>query len=111
ERLESGDVEGFGLVYLEANACGKPVIAGRSGGVSDAVVDGVTGFLVDPSSSEEIAAAIVRILSSPDLAARLGNQGRERVLREFTWPRAAARIREILSSVIKKNARRTRTIT
>jgi phosphatidyl-myo-inositol dimannoside synthase len=99
-RLESCDVEGFGLVYLEANACGKPVIAGRSGGVPDAVTDGVTGLLVDPISPEEIARAISRILSSPDLAARLGDQGRERVLREFTWPIFAQHIRRICDEVV-----------
>jgi phosphatidylinositol alpha-1,6-mannosyltransferase len=100
ERIESGDVEGFGLVYLEANACAKPVVGGRSGGVPDAVIDGVTGLLVDPLSAQEVAIAINRVLSSPDLAARLGNQGRDRVLQEFTWPRFVDRIRRICDQVV-----------
>jgi phosphatidyl-myo-inositol dimannoside synthase len=105
ERLESGDVEGFGLVYLEANACAKPVIAGRSGGVPDAVIDGVTGFLVDPLSSEDIASAITRVLSFPELARRLGSQGRDRVLQEFTCPRFVDRVRQICRSVVDERAR------
>lgn len=104
ERLESGDVEGFGLVFLEANACAKAVVAGRSGGVSDAVIDGFTGFLVDPLDPEDIATAITRILSSPDLAARLGQQGSDRVRREFTWSRFAERVHDISASVVREHA-------
>jgi phosphatidyl-myo-inositol dimannoside synthase len=102
-RQEAGDVEGLGLVYLEANACAKPVVAGRSGGVPDAVVDGVTGFLVDPLSAEDITSAIDRVLSSPELAGRLGSQGRDRVLREFTWPRFVDHIRHICESVVQEH--------
>jgi phosphatidyl-myo-inositol dimannoside synthase len=98
-RIESDDVEGFGIVYLEANACAKPVVAGRSGGVPDAVIDGVTGFLVDPLSAEDIGSAIFRLLSSPELATRLGSQGRDRVLREFTWPQFVGRVRQICDQV------------
>ena len=81
----NGDFEGFGIVYLEANLSGKPVIAGRSGGVSDAVSDGVSGLLVDPEDLEAIATAI-RTLST-DLAYRekLGQQGRARALENFSW--------------------------
>ena len=85
--VEKGDVEGFGIVYLEANACGKPVVGGRSGGVPDAVVDGETGLLVDPNDVTAIAAAVTRLLDDPDLAGRLGRQGHARVLREFTLAR------------------------
>jgi phosphatidylinositol alpha-1,6-mannosyltransferase len=106
ERLEAGDVEGFGVVYLEANACGKPVIGGRSGGTADAVVDGVTGFLVDPLSPEEIASTISRVLSSPQLAAQIGSQGRARVLAEFTWPRFVANIRRICIQVASERSGR-----
>jgi phosphatidyl-myo-inositol dimannoside synthase len=105
-RQESGDVEGFGLVYLEASACAKPVIGGRSGGVPDAVIDGVTGFLVDPLSSEDIVLAITRLLSSPDLAARLGQQGRERVFAEFTWPLFLGRVRSICDQVATEHQRK-----
>ena len=98
-QLEACDVEGFGLVFLEASACGKPIVAGRSGGISDAVVDGTTGFLVEPCDVGDVARRIAQILQSPALARQLGEQGRERVLHEFTWDHFARRLRAILSSV------------
>ncbi len=79
------DVEGFGLVYLEANACGKPVIGGRSGGVPDAVAEGVSGLLVNPESPDDVSAALIRLLTNEELATRLGEQGRQRVIRDFEW--------------------------
>jgi phosphatidyl-myo-inositol dimannoside synthase len=81
--------EGFGIALVEASACRKPVIAGKSGGVPDAVLDGVTGLLVDPSDSDAVAAAIVKILSEPALAKTLGLNGREWVEAEMNWTRAA----------------------
>lgn len=96
---DKGDVEGFGLVFLEANFFGKPVIAGRSGGISDAVIDGVTGFLVDPENPEKIAEAIIKLFENPDLAKKMGEQGRRRVMEEFTWERAAGIIEESLAAI------------
>lgn len=96
ERREQADVEGFGIVFIEAGSCGLPVVAGRSGGISDAVVDGETGLLVEPESEDQVAAALVRILSDRELAARLGRQARERAERRFRWPVVIQRIREIL---------------
>jgi phosphatidylinositol alpha-1,6-mannosyltransferase len=71
-------VEGFGIVFLEAGACGRPVIGGRSGGIADAVLDGTTGRLVDPLSVSEVADALIRMLQDPDEAERLGRAGRAR---------------------------------
>lgn len=82
--IARGDVEGFGIVYLEANACGKPVVGGASGGVPDAVLDEQTGLLVPPDDVPALAAAVNRLLGDPELARRLGECGRARVLREFT---------------------------
>ena len=96
ERPDAHDVEGFGLVYLEASACGKPVIGGRSGGISEAIVDGVTGLLVDPSDPEDIAATLRTILTDQELARRLGSQGRARVVRDFSWSAAADRMDRVL---------------
>ena len=90
-------IEGLGLVYLEANLCGLPVIAGDTGGVSDAVVDGETGLLVNPEDPAAIASAIVRLLSDSDLAAQLAAAGRARVLEEFTWERVAERCHRALT--------------
>ncbi len=90
-------IEGLGLVYLEANLCGLPVVAGDTGGVSDAVVDGETGLLVNPEDPAAIASAIVRLLSDPDLVAQLTTAGRARVLEEFTWERVATRCHRALT--------------
>jgi len=96
EQLDLCDLEGFGMVFLEANACGKAVIGGRSGGIADAVLDGETGLLVDPHAPEAIAVAVDRLLSDPALAARMGAQGRARILRELTWDRVADQVEATL---------------
>jgi phosphatidyl-myo-inositol dimannoside synthase len=104
DQSDTGDVEGFGLVFLEASACSKPVVAGRSGGIPDAVLDGVTGLLVDPLDPEAIAAALSRVLSSPEMADRLGREGRARVEREFTWPHFAQRLQAVLRKVVEQRS-------
>ena len=71
-------VEGFGIVFLEAGACAKPVVGGRSGGIADAVLDGVTGVLVNPTDIAELEGALIRLLRDPAEAQRLGMQGRKR---------------------------------
>ncbi len=91
------DAEGFGIVYLEANSFGKPVVAGRSGGASEAVADGETGILVDPLDSIEIAEAIIKILKDKELAGKLGRQGRFRVEKEFLWQQRKQIMEEIFS--------------
>lgn len=78
-------IEGFGIAYLEANACGKPVIGGRSGGVSDAIVDGQTGLLVEPTHIEELPEVICKVLSDETYASLLGQQGRKRVETLLNW--------------------------
>ena len=88
----NGDYEGFGMVYLEANLAGKPVVAGRSGGVGDAVVDGLNGLLVDPENTGEISRAIVKLARDPELRQKLGRQGRERALNDFNWQKQAKKI-------------------
>lgn len=93
----AGDFEGFGIVYLEANLCSRPVIAGRSGGVPDAVAHETSGLLVNPDSIEDIQRAIMRLLGDPELARRLGAQGRERAIRDFSWEKQAG----LVSSLIK----------
>ncbi len=75
--MPDGDTEGFGLVFLEANACGKPVLSGRAGGVVDAVIDGVNGLCVDGADIPAIAAAAVRLLQDPVLHQKLSQGGIE----------------------------------
>ena len=91
-RDSDNDVEGFGLVYVEASACEKPVIGGRSGGVEDAIADGKTGLLVDPRDVDEIAASIERLWRHPELRASLGRSGRRRAEAELTWERFAGHV-------------------
>lgn len=97
EIKERGEVEGFGIVFLEAGACGKPVIGSKSGGIPDAVIDGVTGILVDPLDIEGIADAIIRLLSNENLAARLGENGRKRVETESNINGLGERLKEIVN--------------
>ncbi|HLL77128.1 MAG TPA: glycosyltransferase family 4 protein [Pyrinomonadaceae bacterium] len=89
---EEGEVEGFGIAFCEASACGKPVVGGRSGGVGEAVVDGVTGLLVPPDDPEALASAITGLLDDRERSARMGGRGREWVLNSLDPARAAERI-------------------
>lgn len=84
-REEKNDVEGFGIVYLEASLAGIPSIAGKSGGAGEAVKNDLTGLLVKPNSIDEIEDAVLRLLDDKDLATKLGEQGRERALKDFRW--------------------------
>jgi len=104
EQLQECDIEGFGLVFLEASACAKPVVGGRSGGIPDAVADGLTGMLVDPHDSEEIANALVRLLTDEEFATRLGQQGRSWVLERFTWDGVGDKVQGILESVWRERS-------
>jgi phosphatidylinositol alpha-1,6-mannosyltransferase len=106
EQLEAKDVEGFGIVYLEAAACEKPVVGGRSGGVPEAVVDGVTGLLVDPLNVDELGEAMRRLLTDSDLATRLGQQGKLRATTEFTWEQAAEQIQAIIEQAYRENRKK-----
>lgn len=91
-RNEEPDVEGFGIVFLEANACGRPVIGARSGGIPDAIVDGKTGILVDADDTGGLASALEKLLTDRSLRERMGMNGRNRILRELTWDHVTERI-------------------
>ena len=93
-RMPDGDDEGFGLVFLEAGACRRPVVGGRSGGVPEAVVDGETGILVNGDSVEETADALIRLLASPELSSRMATAGWLRS-RRFDWRETAAQFRSL----------------
>lgn len=95
-QLTNGDVEGFGITFLEANSFGKPVIGGRSGGVPEAILDGRTGLLVDPANQAEIADSISQLLLDQARAERLGLQGLERVTEFFEWHIQTEKIKGIL---------------
>ncbi|MEU8465216.1 glycosyltransferase family 4 protein [Streptomyces sp. NPDC029003] len=90
------DVEGLGIVYLEASATGLPVVAGDSGGAPDAVLDGETGWVVRGGSPDEAADRIVALLRDPELRARMGARGRAWVEEKWRWDLLAERLRELL---------------
>lgn len=90
------EVEGFGIVFLEAAAGGKAVVAGRSGGAAEAVVDEETGLLVEGAEHKAVALTLVRLLTDPGFRGTLGGAGRGRVERFFTWERQAERLAELL---------------
>src|SRR3990167_3684392 len=97
--LDAGkDVEGFGIVFLEAASFGKPVIAGNTGGGTDAVIDEVTGLLVDPENISHLATAIERLYTNPVLRSRFGEAGKKRVQEQFQWPTIAKKFEALLSS-------------
>ena len=100
--------EPFGLVNLEAMACETAVVASRVGGIPEIVVEGETGYMIDydPEKIESFTAALAArvdgLLSDPELAARMGKAGRERVLQDFGWPAIAARTFELYETLLGK---------
>ncbi|MEU5167942.1 glycosyltransferase family 4 protein [Streptomyces mutomycini] len=90
------DVEGLGIVYLEASATGLPVVAGDSGGAPDAVLDGETGWVVRGGSAEESADRIVTLLRDPALRRRMGERGRAWVEEKWRWDLLAGRLKTLL---------------
>src|SRR4029077_9477249 len=84
------EAEGFGIVFLEAAACGVPSVAGRSGGSHEAVADGETGYVVAPRDVEAVRAAIAALMGDDELRTRMGEAARRRALEEFSYDRLAA---------------------
>lgn len=95
-RFEHPSVEGFGLVFREANACGKPVVGARTGGVPDAVQHGRTGLLIEPDEVDALGESVLKLLKNPAYAATLGERGRQVVERSGTWRHAAAQMLSVL---------------
>jgi phosphatidylinositol alpha-1,6-mannosyltransferase len=84
-RLAGLEVEGLGIVYLEASSCALPVVAGRSGGAPDAVDEGITGFSVDGTSTVEISSVIIKLLDDPAKAKAMGTAGRSWIIEKWRW--------------------------
>lgn len=93
-----GDTEGFGIVYLEANACARPAVAGRTGGTGSAVIDGLNGLRVDGDDVLAVEEGLARLLLDPLLARRLGEAGRCRIVEGFTPQRRVELIQRIVAS-------------
>jgi glycosyltransferase involved in cell wall biosynthesis len=92
--------EGFGFVFLEAMACGKPVIGGAHGGIPDIVENGVTGLLVPHGDAERLALALESLLGNPTRAREMGARGRERVQKEYSFEEFQSRLTRILQAVL-----------
>lgn len=98
-RLGGLDVEGLGIVYLEAQAAGVAAVAGRSGGAPEAVVEGETGLVVDGADDDDVVAAINALLADPERRAQMGRLGRVNVVDNWSWDVIAARFQELLAEV------------
>lgn len=88
--------EGFGLVFLEAMACGRPVVGGAHGGTPDIIEDGVTGFLVPHGDRDRLAEALIRLLTHEDLRAEMGARARQRVMEKYRFEDFEARLVQLL---------------
>jgi len=99
-QLKEGSVENFGIAFVEANACGRPVIGGRSGGVPEAIIDGKTGLLVDPENVGDIQKTIISLLENPSWAAKLGQNGRRRVETDLNWKKVGEKLESICREVL-----------
>lgn len=100
--MANGDIEGFGITILEANAMGRPVVVGRSGGTVEAVIDGETGLLVDGNSIHQISEAVILLLRDKAYAENLGYKGQIRVLNDFNTRIQSLKSSEIIKKFCKK---------
>lgn len=94
----NGDTEGFGMVFLEAAACGKPVVAGQAGGTGAAVLDGQTGYRVDGNELTSIGTTLERLLGDKTLAKRLGETGYQRSRSNFSWASVAEKTKKLFDN-------------
>lgn len=100
------DAEGFGMVLIEAQACGTPVIGTTVGGIPYAIKNGETGILVPPKDPKELASAILKIVTDKNLSKEMGKKGYERILKGFTWKISTDKTFKILNDVIKEHRSR-----
>ncbi len=97
----NGDNEGFGMVFIEAAACGKPSLAGLAGGTGSAVLHGETGLRVDGTSVDAVAEGLRSLLTQPALTRAWGQRALQRVEREFSWERVAEKTRQLNMTAIR----------
>ena len=96
------DVEGFGIVFLEANACEKPVIGTRSGGVESAILHNKTGLVIDEEDPAALRDAIRLLLNDPEKSAAMGREGRKRVVEETNWDVLSRRLHDHMEALVEK---------
>ncbi|MFX1258416.1 MAG: glycosyltransferase family 4 protein [Promethearchaeota archaeon] len=100
--IKRNSIEGFGIVYIEANYFKLPVIGARSGGVKIAIEDGKTGYLVNPNDKKELKEKIMLIINDNNLRLKLGEYGHQRVKELFDWEKIAIVYRKVLQNTIKE---------
>lgn len=105
ERRGGLEVEAFGIVFIQAQAVGRPVVAGRIGGVPDALDEGTTGLLVDGEDPRSVLDALSSLLGDPDRATRMGEAGQRFVREGFTWDRRTEQLRSLLAEVVAADGR------
>ncbi|MFS1702786.1 glycosyltransferase family 4 protein [Alteromonas sp. AMM-1] len=101
-RTEGQDIEGFGMVLVEAQACAKPVIAGNSGGTKETLIPGQTGEIVDATDLNNLSNTVVKFLQSPTLAKAYGLAGRKHAVSQFDWENAAKRATSVFSDIASR---------
>jgi phosphatidylinositol alpha-1,6-mannosyltransferase len=94
-RLMGLEVEGLGIVYLEASSCGLPVLAGDSGGAPDAVIQNETGLVVSGTDNKEIASAAVALLTNLEASQKMGTVGRQWIVDEWEWQHWSKRFNQL----------------
>ncbi|MBD3345982.1 MAG: glycosyltransferase [Chitinivibrionales bacterium] len=94
--MDDGDSEGFGITFLEANACECPVVGSTAGGIPDAVEEGVSGFLLPPQNPAALSATIISLFDNPEKLERTGKASRKRVEENFTWQSAAEKVQKLI---------------
>jgi phosphatidylinositol alpha-1,6-mannosyltransferase len=92
DRWAGLEAEGFGIVFLEASACAVPAVAGRSGGAHEAVVDGETGYVVEPRAVDAVRSALARLCADPEPRSRMGGAARDRAVHEYSYDGLVARL-------------------
>jgi glycosyltransferase involved in cell wall biosynthesis len=93
--------ESFGVSVLEASACGLPVVVSNSQGLAEVVDSGVTGFVVPKDDPEQTAAALARLIREPELRARLGSNGRNRIRQRYDWTRNVLLMEDLYRTLSK----------
>jgi glycosyltransferase involved in cell wall biosynthesis len=93
--------ESFGVVVIEAMASGLPIVASRVGGIPEVVEDGVTGILVPPADSAALSEALLRLLKDPERRKKMGRNGRERVIKLFSWDKTIEATLNVYQDVLR----------
>jgi glycosyltransferase involved in cell wall biosynthesis len=99
------DDESFGVAAIEASATGLPVVASNVGGITEVVVDNVTGYLVEKKNVEKLAAAIEKLIHDPRLRLKMGKAGREFVEREYVWKDNLATMINLYEKILAERAK------